>query len=123
MRRFSFFLLALLVSSSSYADAPRTFREAKKVAWTIYADRPVDFLDSGIRAEQGLFGFQALPGDPPGQYDQSQRQADAAGQQATPTALVQAFEPDTVLLVEGKGHVASFRERKAGLCCRDIAIL
>lgn len=43
MRRFSFLLLVLLFSSSACADAPRTFREAKKVAWTIYADRPVDF--------------------------------------------------------------------------------
>ena len=43
MRRLSLFLLALFCCTNTYADAPRTFREAKKVAWTIYADRPVDF--------------------------------------------------------------------------------
>jgi deoxyribonuclease-1 len=43
MRRLSLFLLALFCCTNTYADAPRTFREAKKVAWTLYADRPVDF--------------------------------------------------------------------------------
>jgi len=43
MRRFSVFLLALLFSSNAHSEAPRTFREAKKLAWKIYAERPVDF--------------------------------------------------------------------------------
>lgn len=36
-------LLLLLLPFTSLADAPRTFREAKKIAWTLYAERPVDF--------------------------------------------------------------------------------
>ena len=54
MRRFSFLLLVLLFSSSACADAPRTFREAKKMAWTIYADRPVDFYGCQFRATASI---------------------------------------------------------------------
>lgn len=43
MRRFSLLLFVLFSCASAYADTPRTFREAKKAAWQIYADRPVDF--------------------------------------------------------------------------------
>lgn len=48
MRRYSLLLLALLFCiPASYipaqAEAPRTFREAKKIATQIYAERPVDF--------------------------------------------------------------------------------
>ncbi|HBS77130.1 MAG TPA: deoxyribonuclease, partial [Pseudomonas sp.] len=43
MRRYSLLLLALLFSVQLHADAPRTFREAKKIAWQMYAERPVDF--------------------------------------------------------------------------------
>jgi deoxyribonuclease-1 len=43
MRRYSLLLLALLFCIPVHADAPRTFREAKKVASRIYAERPVDF--------------------------------------------------------------------------------
>lgn len=43
MPRISLFLLALLFTSTANPDAPRTFTEAKKMAWGIYADRPVDF--------------------------------------------------------------------------------
>ncbi|MDV7210721.1 endonuclease I family protein [Azotobacter beijerinckii] len=43
MRRFVFLLLLLLPFSLVHAEAPRTFREAKKIAWKIYAERPVDF--------------------------------------------------------------------------------
>lgn len=35
--------LCLLPLHIALADTPRTFREAKKIAWTIYAERPVDF--------------------------------------------------------------------------------
>lgn len=35
--------ISLLPLHTVLADAPRTFREAKKIAWTIYAERPVDF--------------------------------------------------------------------------------
>lgn len=43
MRPLALLLLLLLPFASVQADAPRTFREAKKIAWTIYAERPVDF--------------------------------------------------------------------------------
>lgn len=43
MRPLSLLLLALLFSVQTHAEAPRTFREAKKIAWHIYAERPVDF--------------------------------------------------------------------------------
>lgn len=34
--------IAFLSASSAFADAPRTFKEAKKVAWKIYAEAPYD---------------------------------------------------------------------------------
>lgn len=43
MRPLILLFLLLLPFASVQADAPRTFREAKKIAWTIYAERPVDF--------------------------------------------------------------------------------
>ncbi|MCQ4259263.1 endonuclease [Stutzerimonas stutzeri] len=43
MRRICLFVLVLLFTTTALADAPRTFREAKKVAWNIYAERPIDF--------------------------------------------------------------------------------
>lgn len=43
MRRIGLFLLVLLFTTTAHPDAPRTFSEAKKVGWGIYADRPVDF--------------------------------------------------------------------------------
>src|SRR5690606_22893182 len=43
MPQLALFLLLFLPFVSVQADAPRTFREAKKIAWTIYAERPVDF--------------------------------------------------------------------------------
>ncbi len=43
MPRITLFLLACLTLLPAHADAPRTFREAKKLAWDIYAERPVDF--------------------------------------------------------------------------------
>ena len=43
MRPLALLLLLFLPFASVQADAPRTFREAKKIAWTIYAERPVDF--------------------------------------------------------------------------------
>ncbi len=39
--RFTFALL--LFSGSAHADAPRTFAEAKKAAWKLYASNPVEF--------------------------------------------------------------------------------
>lgn len=36
-------LFALLLPFVALADGPRNFREAKKIAWKIYAERPVDF--------------------------------------------------------------------------------
>lgn len=36
-------LVCLLISLPSFASAPRTFNEAKKIAWKLYAERPVDF--------------------------------------------------------------------------------
>lgn len=32
-----------LATGTPGVDTPRTFREAKKIAWTLYAERPVDF--------------------------------------------------------------------------------
>ncbi|MBD7978068.1 endonuclease [Serpens gallinarum] len=43
MRLLSVLLFALLSFSTAHADAPRTFVEAKKIAWKLYADHPVDF--------------------------------------------------------------------------------
>jgi len=43
MRPLALLVLLFLPFASVQADAPRTFREAKKIAWTIYAERPVDF--------------------------------------------------------------------------------
>jgi len=43
MPQLALLLLLFLPFTSAQADAPRTFREAKKIAWTIYAERPVDF--------------------------------------------------------------------------------
>lgn len=43
MPRLALFLLFLLPFTLTHADAPRTFREAKKIAWKIHAERPVDF--------------------------------------------------------------------------------
>ena len=43
MFRHALFLLSLLPFSLAHADAPHTFKEAKKAAWKIYAERPVDF--------------------------------------------------------------------------------
>jgi len=43
MPQLALLLLLFLPFASAQADAPRTFREAKKIAWTIYAERPVDF--------------------------------------------------------------------------------
>ncbi len=43
MRFLLLLLLAVIPFASSHAEAPRTFREAKKIAWKLYADRPVDF--------------------------------------------------------------------------------
>ncbi|MGE6994335.1 endonuclease [Pseudomonas sp. NPDC047961] len=43
MRCYSLLLLALLFPVQLHADAPRTFREAKKIAWQLYAERPMDF--------------------------------------------------------------------------------
>lgn len=43
MFRLTLLLFSLLSLSLAHADAPRTFREAKKAAWKIYAERPVDF--------------------------------------------------------------------------------
>ena len=36
-------LLCLLTTSLAHASAPRTFNEAKKVAWKLYAKNPVEF--------------------------------------------------------------------------------
>ena len=36
-------LFALLLPFIALAEGPRNFREAKKIAWKIYAERPVDF--------------------------------------------------------------------------------
>lgn len=36
-------LLLLFVVISAQADAPRTFNEAKKVAWTLYAPQSTEF--------------------------------------------------------------------------------
>lgn len=36
-------LLCLLTTSLAHANAPRTFNEAKKVAWKLYAKNPVEF--------------------------------------------------------------------------------
>ena len=61
MRRTSLFLLVLLFASSAHADAPRTFREAKRLAWQIYAERPVDFYCGcrfeGKRIDLGSCGY------------------------------------------------------------------
>ncbi len=43
MRHFSLLLLLVFCGAAAHADAPRTFREAKKLAWQIHAERPVDF--------------------------------------------------------------------------------
>ncbi len=43
MPRIALLLLTLLLACTAHAEAPRTFREAKKLAWQIYAERPVDF--------------------------------------------------------------------------------
>ncbi len=61
MRHASLFLLVLLFISSAHADAPRTFREAKRLAWQIYAERPVDFYCGcrfeGKRIDLGSCGY------------------------------------------------------------------
>ncbi|BCG25619.1 DNA-specific endonuclease I [Pseudomonas tohonis] len=36
-------LLSLLLAGTAHASAPRTFQEAKKVAWKLYASHPVEF--------------------------------------------------------------------------------
>ena len=38
-----FALLLLLVAASAHAQAPRTFNEAKKIAWTLYAPQSTEF--------------------------------------------------------------------------------
>ena len=44
MRLLSVLLVTLLTCLAAHAaEAPRTFREAKKVAWQLYAEHPVDF--------------------------------------------------------------------------------
>ena len=44
MRLLFVLLLAVLpFSSPTHADVPRTFVEAKKIAWKLYAERPVEF--------------------------------------------------------------------------------
>lgn len=50
MPRFLVALLFLLPFCTVQAEPPRTFREAKKIAWQIYAERPVDFY-CGCRFE------------------------------------------------------------------------
>ncbi len=50
MLRIAVVLLLLLTVSPLHAEPPRSFREAKKIAWTIYAERPVDFY-CGCRFE------------------------------------------------------------------------
>ena len=39
----SFFISLMLFSFTAYADAPRTFSEAKKVAWKLYAPQSTEF--------------------------------------------------------------------------------
>ncbi|MGV6473245.1 endonuclease I family protein [Azotobacter vinelandii] len=62
MRRFVLPLLLLLPFTFVQADAPRTFREAKKIAWKIYAERPVDFYCQcayqGNRIDQKSCGYR-----------------------------------------------------------------
>lgn len=62
MRRLSVLLLALLPCLAAHADGPRTFLEAKKVAWKLYAERPVDFYCGcayqGKRIDLASCGYQ-----------------------------------------------------------------
>lgn len=43
MLRCLLLLLLLAIQSTSAASAPRTFAEAKKAAWKLYAGNPVEF--------------------------------------------------------------------------------
>ena len=61
MLRFTF-LLVLILPSLSFADAPRTFSEAKKIGWELYADTPVEFycgcLYSGNKVDLRSCGYK-----------------------------------------------------------------
>jgi hypothetical protein len=37
-------LLSLLLALPAFAEAPKTFTAAKKIAWRLYAERPSTFL-------------------------------------------------------------------------------
>ena len=56
-----FALLCLLFALPVAADAPRTFSAAKKIAWTLYAERPSTFYCgcaySGNRVDLGSCGY------------------------------------------------------------------
>jgi len=62
MRALLALLLVVIPCLSVHAEAPRTFREAKKVAWTLYADNPVDFYCGcayqGNRVDLDSCGYQ-----------------------------------------------------------------
>lgn len=55
-------LFALLLASASQANAPRTFSEAKKIGWKLYARQSVEFYCgcrySGNRVDLASCGYK-----------------------------------------------------------------
>ena len=56
-----FVLLSLLLALPAVAEAPKTFTAAKKIAWRLYAERPITFYCqcaySGNRVDLSSCGY------------------------------------------------------------------
>ncbi len=72
MLRIAVVLLLLLTVSPLHAEPPRSFREAKKVAWTIYAERPLDFY-CGCRFEGNRIDLASCGYEPRKQLKRAER--------------------------------------------------